>query len=960
MSKEQSNKLFNGLDLKKQRSKFDMSYRNQFSANFGKMIPTMCMDVMPGDHVESSTEFFTRWLTMLAPTFNKIDLKFNQFFVHNSSIWGGWPQFMGEGDDMSSDYLLGHEARNGMKVPYITTRQLAKFLGLNLSQPDKSDVNSSTPLKGFALTPLMQKKYRLCFGYFLSQLSRNPMKVTDSSDSIGDNQRALINAVLWRKPEIVAFPFICRKDDGLVDSLIDLGYCMQCTGDETDAVLSKFLKGCASQRKCMYLPSFNIEWLSSFAKAAGEEDFSTWNFETVSQDIIFPSSRHFTTLKYFASSSATTPTYLSAAKDVASVDLADLDRVSVYYSGFKTTTEVDDVDTVYLDSSKTNERLVSFYDLIGFQSVENPSVGQSKITIDYSKEIEGDVDASGRLNYYYPCGGEKVLPLLRFSAYASHDDKTTKFAGFYLMYFYISEKMLVHMLGSGTLSDYLGLNLTQSVVVNDSLIADGVFHYTQTHQNDLRGKYSQVPWGSEGVVYSRASKSNTFGTYHEQTNTFEMAVINDEPISLLPYLAYKRCWNDLIRDPRFQIHDPYSNKYTSPFLVPLSDGTYHNGECFRVSDGGRLLVDAPGFFEDGYVPSVANIWHKDSFFQFFELRDRRVSHDCFTLITPNNQWGDEVTADGVGDFVRKDGNPIRQSTSGSSGITAGDYGTEQSGLYNEHYSVTGPFDEDKRILPTSSISVNAIRLAGAIQKFMERNNIVGSDFVKQQIAHFGIAPEHRNEVAHYLGGDKFNMNVSPVDMLGGNTDSQTTGQQTAQATCSGKACKFRYDVKEHGYLLQWVTIQNNFSYTTQLKKQFIDKYDYPFVEYANLAPEEVPLKSLVNCDGSVYFGDDYSPLRRYGFAPRYWWAKFNHDEIHGDFKKSLSYWVSTRKISSGLFGGLFGWNKRPIIGADMQYEDPDYKCFTYSGEDYGHCLFDMKHHIYISRNLPMLPNPQID
>ena len=69
---------------------------------------------------------------------------------------------------------------------------------------------------------------------------------------------------------------------------------------------------------------------------------------------------------------------------------------------------------------------------------------------------------------------------------------------------------------------------------------------------------------------------------------FDIGVVNDVRISVLPYLAYHKIWNDYIRDPRYEMRFLYSDPYRSPFMQPLfgqgnnlRNGTFIQGSFFK-------------------------------------------------------------------------------------------------------------------------------------------------------------------------------------------------------------------------------------------------------------------------------------------------------------------------------------------------------------------------------------------
>lgn len=81
-------------------SKFDLSHERKMTLNFGKLVPSLVQDVIPGDSINvKATELFMRFAPMLAPIMHRVNVYQHYFFVPNRIIWSEWEDFITGGED---------------------------------------------------------------------------------------------------------------------------------------------------------------------------------------------------------------------------------------------------------------------------------------------------------------------------------------------------------------------------------------------------------------------------------------------------------------------------------------------------------------------------------------------------------------------------------------------------------------------------------------------------------------------------------------------------------------------------------------------------------------------------------------------------------------------------------------------------------------------------------------------
>lgn len=94
-------------------SNFDLSHEHKTTMQFGKLVPIMCEEVLPGDKWHISASAFVRTMPLLSPMMHKTDLKVRFFFVPNRLVWDNWERFVSDGRD---------EAGSELNVPTITLK----------------------------------------------------------------------------------------------------------------------------------------------------------------------------------------------------------------------------------------------------------------------------------------------------------------------------------------------------------------------------------------------------------------------------------------------------------------------------------------------------------------------------------------------------------------------------------------------------------------------------------------------------------------------------------------------------------------------------------------------------------------------------------------------------------------------------------------------------------------------
>lgn len=210
----------------------------------------------------------------------------------------------------------------------------------------------------------------------------------------------------------------------------------------------------------------------------------------------------------------------------------------------------------------------------------------------------------------------------------------------------------------------------------------------------------------------------------------------------------------------------------------------------------------------------------------------------------------------------------------------------------------------------SNTTINDLRKAIQLQKWLERNARGGARYIEQILSHFGVvSSDARLQRPEYLGGG-----MSPVSIQGVVQNSATEGAEgtpqgnlSGMATAIGNTHAFTKYFEEHGYVIGIMSIMPRTSYQQGLPRKYqkFDKFDYYWPEFAHLGEQEVKNSEL------YYTGNADVDEGTFGYQGRYAEYKYIPSSVHGDFRDTLKFWHA---------GRIFG--NQPQLNADFVHFNP--------------------------------------
>lgn len=398
----------------------------------------------------------------------------------------------------------------------------------------------------------------------------------------------------------------------------------------------------------------------------------------------------------------------------------------------------------------------------------------------------------------------------------------------------------------------------------------------------------------------------------------------EEKVSVMPFRAYQKVYNDYYRDPNLD----------QEVELDISSGADQSTNYFS-----KLSV----------------------------LQRRGWERDYFTAALPWAQRGAEVMMPlaGTGQTIANnilDGDlRLIKNLDGSDAdagnlegnVFSGD--TYMTDVNNNPISIVG----QKVELTSSGVSINDFRRTLAIQSWMENNARGGGRYIEQIEAHFSVrVPDYRLQRAEYLGGGRQPVEISQV-LSTADTDDVPVGDMAGHGISVGKSNRFTYRCQEHGYILGIMSITFKTAYDQGIERHWSreNKFDFGWTELANLGEQEI-INREVFLDFNAT-GDGDGPTENggtFGYIPRYAEYKFKQDRLAGDFRDTLSFWHLSRIFTArpSLDSEFLALHENNIA-AEETYR----RIFAnQDGTDY--IWIQLFHNITAKRPLPYFGVPQLN
>ena len=368
-------------------------------------------------------------------------------------------------------------------------------------------------------------------------------------------------------------------------------------------------------------------------------------------------------------------------------------------------------------------------------------------------------------------------------------------------------------------------------------------------------------------------------------------------IRLLPFLAYQKIFHDWYTDLRFApdhfeaLYDAMESFQDYPYVKHTDFYNYEwNGGTYQANALMFLLATRPALYDKDYFTTCSDGQQQGPDLGLLPSRLDIIA-DMAANAGPQSWW-----------------QPVAANPTAYNGPLSGDTRVKMFAGAHDYNGVTdaipGVGELYAQINDADQITPVKLRWQEALQRYAERNNSIGgkipryNDFV---FGHFGVrVPDQFLQRSFFVGGTRDYLNINEVMIKADGTDgtnSSIAGEYVGSGKVKGVSPLMRGRVKEHCvYMTLTYIVPQNF-YWQGLGRRLtnLSNLDWPAPELQFVGEEPVFKKELV-------FGPNMDQI--FGYQSRYAWAKWMPDEIHGEFKSTLSYWHTGREFDHAPVLGL--------------------------------------------------------
>lgn len=382
-------------------------------------------------------------------------------------------------------------------------------------------------------------------------------------------------------------------------------------------------------------------------------------------------------------------------------------------------------------------------------------------------------------------------------------------------------------------------------------------------------------------------------------------------LSALPFRAYESIYNYFYRD-----------ETVDPFKI----------------DGKEVYND--------FIPTHAG--GADT--NLYTIRQKNWERDYYTScqVSPQQGTAPLVGITASGEFTFSDGTNTYTATT-----TIGDDGETITGIST--YSPDMPKGSLRQLMDviTNGISINDLRNVNSFQRWLETNIRRGYKYVDQIYSHFGVNPSFKaNDMPEFLGGIHAVADINQVNNTSDNGLGQYAGQMTMFGGSDNKINQF---CDEHGYIIGIMCVFPEPVYSQMLPKHFTkteSPLDFYFPEFGHIGMQPITYNEVTPLEVAASDNATNKNTINDVFGYQRAWADYlaNTDQVHGDFRTTMSEFVAARVF-----------NTKPELGHDfIAIDDNDINDIFVVTDNSDKMLGELRFDVKAQRPIPEFGIPRLE
>lgn len=298
-------------------------------------------------------------------------------------------------------------------------------------------------------------------------------------------------------------------------------------------------------------------------------------------------------------------------------------------------------------------------------------------------------------------------------------------------------------------------------------------------------------------------------------------------------------------------------------------------------------------------------------------------HDYFTSALPQAQRGNPVeltfgqNVDPVGVYSRS----ITHANAypGESNASLKVNGDTQSVRVSEGNVVVNTTGTGSAFIPSNlfgdlrgmslGISINDLRMAFQVQKFMERSARGGARYIELLKSMFGVtSPDARLQRSEYLGGHRVPINIHQIVNTTETVDTPL-GNTGAMSVTSDVHEDFIHSFVEHGFVIGIMCVRYKHTYPQGLDRMWTrsTKFDYYWPVFANIG--EQPIKNK-----EIFIGTSTEQNQVFGYQEAWADYRYKPNRVMGEMRPGVPNSLASWHLADY-------YEQQPILSSEWIKED---------------------------------------